>query len=452
MLASLYGDGEDDRMKFGQVPGIALLIASCLGNIYALTYSEQVIGDGAIHYWRFEETSLDQPAADEIPDRPPLGSVPAQTNNPGVYTGGVTLGHDSAFPTLGNAVRFDEQDGTYIALGTPQHPGHSISVEAWVFLENGHTVGFSPIIARWDGSYELDVNHRDQGGELDFVIRNDANAVIDPHGDGPMSTNQWHHVVGIFSGESDGGGGTGVVYLDGERQIDFVAGGNLRDAGGDDGQWYIGRSRNPTSGFAWLGVIDEVAIYPLELTEAQIKNHISLAMGINNIPGDFNGDGAVNFVDIDLLSAEVRAGRNRLPFDLNGDREVNDSDRSAWVIDVKKTWFGDSNLDILFDSSDLVEVFRNGKFELSELATWPEGDWNGDGFFDSGDLVTAFTDGGFELGPRPMRAVVPEPKSSLPVFIALWEFRRRFACKSSRARCHTGDPAMDSGVHPGCHV
>ena len=67
----------------------------------AQSYSAQVIADGAIHYWRFEESSTDQPAQDEIPDQPANGTIPAQTNNPGTYEGGVELGRDSAVSGAG---------------------------------------------------------------------------------------------------------------------------------------------------------------------------------------------------------------------------------------------------------------------------------------------------------------------------------------------------------------
>ncbi len=388
-------------------------------SVQAATYPEQIIADGAIHYWRFEETSVDQPAADEV------SGIPGQVNNPGVYEGGIELQQESAFPALGKAAHFDEQNGTHVFLGAPQHPGPSISIEAWVLLDGNFTVGFSPIVARWDGSYELDVNHAGQGGELDFVIRNNENAFLDPHSDGPMTTDEWHHVVGIFEGESDGGSGTGIVYLDGERQIDVELGGDLQDAGGDDGSWYIGRTRGPQSGFAWLGLIDEVAIYPYALSEEQINNHLDLAMEAVGIPGDFDLDGQLTASDIDLLSAEIRAGTNDLGFDLNGDTLVDNQDHEVWVHDLKKTWFGDANLDGFFNTSDLVGVFQLGKYELNEEAGWEAGDWNASSRFDTGDLVAAFQDGGFEMGERPAVVAVPEPSTwLLTLTLCLGCFRR----------------------------
>ena len=64
---------------------------------------------------------------------------------------------------------------------------------------------------------------------------------------------------------------------------------------------------------------------------------------------------------------------------------------------ILATSFGDSNLDGIFNSSDLVQVFQNGKYEegLVGSAGWEDGDWNGDGVFSSNDLVLVFQEGGY---------------------------------------------------------
>jgi hypothetical protein len=141
--------------------------------------------------------------------------------------------------------------------------------------------------------------------------------------------------------------------------------------------------------------------------------------------GDFNGDGKLDVADIDFLSAQIAAGATDPPLDLNGDGDVNDLDRGVWVRTLKRTWFGDANLDGLFNTGDLVTVFQVGKYETGQVASWGDGDWSGDGRFDTSDLVTAFQDGGFELGPRPSMAAVPEPASLYYLLlIALVTYRR----------------------------
>ncbi len=147
------------------------------------------------------------------------------------------------------------------------------------------------------------------------------------------------------------------------------------------------------------------------LNEDGIKifnNALNLALGD---PCDFDGDGVLGEGDINVLSAEIRAGTNDLTFDVNGDGQVNVDDLNVFVTGEEKlhTWIGDANLDGEFNSSDLVAVFTAGKAETGDPAIWSEGDWNASGMFDSGDLVAAFVDGGYEQGPRPALAAVPEP-------------------------------------------
>ena len=222
-----------------------------------------------MHYWRFEETQGTSAPAD-------VGGYD------GVYVGGYTLGQPSAFTNLGNAVRLDGQNGTHIALASPNHPGNSISVEAWVNLDSDSTNTFSPIIARWDGSYELDINNTSDGslgqGRANMVVRNTANDPGFSASNTSVTRGGWHHIVGIFDT------GTATIFVDGIQGTTTTIGGDLQDAGGDDGLWYIGRSRSPNSGFAWDGSLDEVAIYDYALSSQQIQSHINAASQSETIP------------------------------------------------------------------------------------------------------------------------------------------------------------------------
>jgi hypothetical protein len=137
------------------------------------------------------------------------------------------------------------------------------------------------------------------------------------------------------------------------------------------------------------------------------------------LPGDFNANGVLDEPDVNDLSAEILAGTNTARFDLTADATVNNADLTQWVSVLKKTWFGDANLDGLFNSSDFVDVFTDGKYETGQSATWGEGNWNADGKFDSGDFVAAFSDGGYEAGPKPAVAAVPEPTALVLALLGL---------------------------------
>ena len=77
-----------------------------------------------------------------------------------------------------------------------------------------------------------------------------------------------------------------------------------------------------------------------------------------NLPGDFNADGQLDALDIDELSAVVREGSHTKRFDFTDDELVNDDDRAMWVHELKRTYFGDANLDGEFNSSDFTRSLR----------------------------------------------------------------------------------------------
>jgi hypothetical protein len=81
---------------------------------------------------------------------------------------------------------------------------------------------------------------------------------------------------------------------------------------------------------------------------------------------------------------------------------VDASDRDHLVLRILDTVYGDTNLDQLFDSSDLVRAFQQGQYEDDRALNsgWEEGDWNGDGEFTSSDLVLAFQSGAFQKNAR----------------------------------------------------
>jgi hypothetical protein len=149
------------------------------------------------------------------------------------------------------------------------------------------------------------------------------------------------------------------------------------------------------------------------------------------VPGDFNGNGSLDIGDLDQLLAGIRQGSN-LIYDLHMNNNLDHEDRRVWVEDLKRTYFGDSNLDGEFNSTDLIAVLGVGKYEngVPHDTTWAEGDWNGDADFDSSDLVLAISSGGYERGPRAAAAaIVPEPSAGIVlgvgIVLAVDRMRRR---------------------------
>jgi len=151
--------------------------------------------------------------------------------------------------------------------------------------------------------------------------------------------------------------------------------------------------------------------------------------------GDINGDGVLNGTDIDLLAGGLRREVSDAVYDVNLDGAINVDDYDSLIEDRINTYYGDSNLDGVFDSGDFVFVFQRGQYEDDVMGNskWADGDWNGDGDFNSSDLVTAFQNGGFDAGPRAIMAV-PEPSISLLGIGLAIPFVTKWTCRSR----HTG--------------
>jgi len=254
-------------------------------------------------------------------------------------------------------------------------------------------------------------------GNIRMTLRGDVNSaslvnINEPPGGNPVPRNEWIHYAGTYERTNPEAPGEWAFYYNGQQVGGGAANGTV--AGTPDeilGNWGQGAFLGMVPDFArqLVGRMDEFYLF----TRALSAKEIGTLYNVNtpSVPGDFNADGLLTSVDIDALSGQVRAGTNNAAYDLNADTKVDDADRQVWIVNLKKTYSGDANLDLQFDSSDFVEVFQKGKYETGAAAGWAEGDWSGDALFDSSDFVAAFQMGGYEKGPRAAVAAVPEPSS-----------------------------------------
>lgn len=106
----------------------------------------------------------------------------------------------------------------------------------------------------------------------------------------------------------------------------------------------------------------------------------------SDIRGDFNGDGKLDSVDLNLLSAMTRGTNPTEPqileFDLNRDQRITHDDVIHWVTEIAKTKPGDLDLDGTVSFKDFLLLLADyGKAD----ADWSSGDLDGDrvvGFLD----------------------------------------------------------------------
>lgn len=132
---------------------------------------------------------------------------------------------------------------------------------------------------------------------------------------------------------------------------------------------------------------------------------------IEAVTADFNGDGALNTADIDVLSERVRVGSTDAIFDLNADGEVNDADRAFWVEDLAGTVFGDADFDGTVQFSDFLALSSH----FGQPGGWGQGDFDGDGEVNFTDFLILSVN--FDEGANAAAAAVPEPTG---VYLAMF--------------------------------
>lgn len=334
----------------------------------------------------------------------------------GFVQDGVAFDADAG--VLGGAAEFDGFGGIIVDHDEALNPEDAFTVSAWVYPYDN--AGWNSVItsrshvAAPEGTYIAGyIIYNSPSNEWDFWTGGGGAPGTWGRNIGPFGTlDEWQHLAITYDGELD----EKTLYVNGE--VEAVV----------DGQGYapnpnmtlnIGAGGDLGAEFFFTGLIDELTIWNVALDEADIQRLMTEGVGGvgggGGTAGDVNGDGMLDALDIDAITAAVRQGDGADAFDVNGDGDVDQSDRTHWVEELKKTYFGDSNLDGEFSSSDFVVVFQAGQYEDATVgnSTWETGDWNGDGDFDSSDFVAAFQAGGYEQGPRAAVAAVPEPGSFL---------------------------------------
>lgn len=132
--------------------------------------------------------------------------------------------------------------------------------------------------------------------------------------------------------------------------------------------------------------------------------------------GDFNDDLTLNALDIDAFCAVLQSHLQDRYFDIDSDGTVDLADFVAFLAEGIGTVLGDVNLDGVFNSADLVDVFVSGEFEdnLFRNSSWQEGDWNCDGDFDSSDFVSVFQLGTYVAFAHDIRMAAPKNRAFVP--------------------------------------
>jgi DNA-binding beta-propeller fold protein YncE len=130
--------------------------------------------------------------------------------------------------------------------------------------------------------------------------------------------------------------------------------------------------------------------------------------GMNDCPDEQQVAAGLSLIDGVTAALGTVSSDPTLDYDRDG--AVTLDDQYFLVHFVLNSQAGDTNLDGLFSTDDLVRVFQAGQYEDSVAANsrWATGDWSGDGEFTSHDLVLA-SQAGYSGAATRAAPAVPEP-------------------------------------------
>ncbi|GAB3049947.1 hypothetical protein GCM10027053_06070 [Intrasporangium mesophilum] len=212
-----------------------------------LDYRAAVLGTpGLVSYWRLDDTS-GTTAAD------------ATGANAGLYYNGVALGQPGALLGDPNSSAGFDGSNDYVAVadGASLDTGDSLTLEAWVrraSTSNSARTVLSKGSGSWRLSFVKDTLTFSKGGS----------GMIAAASVPTKDTTSFHHLVATKSGHLV------TLYIDG---IDRTGQVTSRAVGNNATALNIGRDTDGTQYFA--GLIDEVAIYNVALSSAQVQQHFT---------------------------------------------------------------------------------------------------------------------------------------------------------------------------------
>ncbi len=105
---------------------------------------------------------------------------------------------------------------------------------------------------------------------------------------------------------------------------------------------------------------------------------------ITILPGDFNGDGALDCTDITDLEQAVAGGSMDLTYDANLDGTVDGADVTYWLDDLRAAIPGDANLNDVVDGEDFI-VWNANKF--LPVSGWCAADFDENQLVDGRDFI-----------------------------------------------------------------
>lgn len=213
------------------------------------TYAQKVIADGASHYWRLNETSG-------------LVAVDSIGGANGTISGGVTLNQAGATNDGNKSMLFNGTTGqittTTVSITPPA------TLELWIKLSGAVRTADDLLSARFGANLGvqwvlyLDWGSGHPGASFYTGGLGGIGSLIFVPEDG-----NWHYLVVVI-------GSSRTQFFQDGVDVSTAAAGVMSSSSGP-----IGIGWDPANPHSMSGSIDEVAIYPLVLTPAQIASHFA---------------------------------------------------------------------------------------------------------------------------------------------------------------------------------
>jgi hypothetical protein len=270
--------------------------------------------DGLVSYWPMNGNFED---ARGVNDGAFIGGTPSFTA--GKFGQGVDLNGVDQFVNVGNDRSLD------MSLAGPAGNGH-VSISAW-FRVDAFDRTWQALLAKGEGS-NYRIARRDVNNIMSYA--GGVGDIPTMDGVGPdVNDGALHHLVAI----SENGVST-RLWVDGTL-VDTGGAPTVANAGNLD--LYIGENVG-ARGRYWNGLIDDVAIWNRPLTDAEIGSLWNGGTGASLgslipavVPGDVNGDGAVNNTDFEAIRLNfLQSVTARADGDLNADGFVDFADFREW--------------------------------------------------------------------------------------------------------------------------
>ena len=246
----------------GLIPSAAVQIATAPRVAATNTYSQTVLGNSPVAYWRLGESS---------------GNFADSTSNGNTATanGGVTYGASGAIS--GDANTGATLDGSTAYLEAPNsstlnQPSSAITLESWVKPVSGAFASQKPIFVKGYTShsnpyYQYALMMVDNSGDPAAVLMyltiggTLQSLTVDNAG---WQYGQWNHIVGTYDGSRM------RVYVNGQQVGSQSQTGSISNYSStlDIGAY---GNLSKTSSYLFGGGMDELAVYPTALTALQVQ-------------------------------------------------------------------------------------------------------------------------------------------------------------------------------------